>query len=112
VVPTVTLATSDVDRCEGSSTARMAASMPFVTSGVVGVLKCARRPRVSVCCCEVSRATASVLVPMWHQRSMNSDPKERKAASTSYIDTDADASKVCVRSHIVSGRIFELVEVA
>jgi hypothetical protein len=87
----------------------MAASMPFVTSGVVGVLKCARRPRVSVCCCEVSIATASVFVPIWHQRS-EQRPQRRKVASTSYIDADADASEVCVRTHIVSSRISGLVE--
>jgi hypothetical protein len=102
---------SDVERCESSRTARMAASMPFVTSGVVGVLKFARRPRVSVCCCEVSMATASVFVPIWHKRSEQRS-QIRKAASTSYVDADADASEVCVRNHIVSSGVSELFEAA
>jgi hypothetical protein len=36
----------------------------------------------------------------------------RKAAVTSYINTDADAFEVGVRAHSLSGRISELVEAA
>jgi hypothetical protein len=63
VVPTVTEAMSEVESLERVRTALTASSMPWVTSGEVGVLKWARRPRFEVCCCDLSMATASVFVP-------------------------------------------------
>lgn len=63
VVPTVTEAMSEVESLERVRTVLTASSMPWVTSGEVGVLKCARRPRFGVCCCDLSMATASVFVP-------------------------------------------------
>jgi hypothetical protein len=113
VVPTVTLAMSGVESLERVRTARTASSMPWVTSGEVGVLKCARRPRFGVCCWALSMATASVFVPgevvlVRGKGSFVSAADDAVAEHTSYIDTDADASSAgCWRSHDVLERILD-----
>jgi len=113
VVPTVTLAMSEVESLERARTARTASSMPWVTSGEVGVLKWARRPRFGVCCWALSMATASVFVPGEVvlgrvKGSFVSAAENAVAEHTSYIDTDADASTARWRGgHDVLERILD-----
>jgi hypothetical protein len=69
------------------------------TTSLGALLRGVNGDRVGVCTCVAS----AFYEQLFHRR---------KAAVTSYIDTDADAFEVCVRTHIVSGRISELVEAA
>ncbi|EKG15516.1 hypothetical protein MPH_07256 [Macrophomina phaseolina MS6] len=95
VVPMATqaIASSGIDVVE-----RMvptAVEMPDVTSGVVGVLKCARTPRVGVSCWVGSRATASVLVPGWCGQSLIII-----LSLTSDVHTYADVPRWCDAAHL------------